>query len=218
MNNQAQRIKMIEELFDNIPFGAIVETGTFRGVTTEFLANFGVPLNSIEVNERYYQFAKLRLRRWRNVRVFLGHSTEVLRTLKNDGQFEESNIFFYLDAHWYDDLPLKDELTIIFEDVPKSVIMIDDFQVPHDEGYGYDDYGKQGKLCIDYLKELSAYNFAMFFPSMKSEQETGFRRGCVVLSSDQELATIMRLFTTISMYGRSHDLWHHDQDNNQRSR
>jgi hypothetical protein len=53
----------------------------------------------------------------------------------------ESPIFFYLDAHWSEDLPLADETEFIIRNLNTFTIMIDDFEVPRDSGFAYNDYG-----------------------------------------------------------------------------
>ena len=73
--------------------------------------------------------------------------------------------------------------------------MVDDFQVPHDSGYRFDDYGPQKRLCLDYLKPIENLGLQAFLPAVPSEQETGARRGCVVLG-DQSVA---RALSTLSM-------------------
>jgi hypothetical protein len=80
--------------------------------------------------------------------------------------------FFYLDAHWYDHLPLLDEMTLILERMSNSVIMVDDFQVPDDPGYCYDDYGEGQVLDLRYLLPLAHYDFAIFFPDVPSYLES----------------------------------------------
>lgn len=62
--------------------------------------------------------------------------------------------------------------------------MIDDFQVPGDEGYSYDDYGPGKRLCLDYLQPLSQFKLTAFFPTLPSREETGGKRGCVVLGDE----------------------------------
>jgi hypothetical protein len=39
------------------------------------------------------------------------------------------SLFVYLDAHWNDDLPLAEELEIVFGACPNAIVMIDDFNV-----------------------------------------------------------------------------------------
>ena len=58
---------------------------------------------------------------------------------------------FYLDAHWHEYLPLRDELEIALGQFANAVVLIDDFQVPDDPGYGFDDYGPGKTLNLEYL-------------------------------------------------------------------
>ena len=60
--------------------------------------------------------------------------------------------------------------------------MIDDFRVPGDDGYGYDDYGSGKKIEIDYIKDIiTKYKLKIFSPKISSSQETGEKRGCAIL-------------------------------------
>ena len=166
---------------------AIIETGTFRGTTTEYMAETGLPLYSVEGLARNYGFSRARLWRKRNVHLYHGDSREVLRRLfagklRNLG---DHTVFAYLDAHWNADLPLREELEIIFDHCPAAVVMIDDFQVPDDPGYQYDDYGSGKSLSPVYIEPvLSAYDLEAYYPAIRSSEETGAKRGCVVLGNE----------------------------------
>src|SRR5262249_42296175 len=132
----------------------IVETGTYLGITTELMSETGLPVFTIESHPRNYGFACARFWWRQNVRVLYGDSRARLGRL-----FDETlhplyglTLFFYLDAHWNDDLPLAEELDIVFRRCPKAVVMIDDFQVPSDAGYGFDDYGPGKALVLSYIR------------------------------------------------------------------
>jgi hypothetical protein len=160
-----------------------VETGTFRGTTTEFLLReSGVTVYTVEAAAHYYHFARLRFRGWRNLCLELGDSRAFLEKLARDPAVPKSNVFFYLDSHWEDDLPLHREIELITGFWRGVVIMVDDFQVPGDAGYGYDTYGSGIRLCLEHLQPLSPLGLTPFFPALPSEQETGRKRGCVVLA------------------------------------
>jgi hypothetical protein len=92
-------------------------------------------------------------------------------------------VFFYLDAHWHEHLPLREELEIGFNAWPNAVAMVDDFEVP-DTAYGYDDDGPGKALTLDYLRALQHPGLTSFFPAVGPKQETWGRRGCIVLGSD----------------------------------
>jgi hypothetical protein len=71
----------------------------------------------------------------------------------------------------------------VFSRCPGALVMADDFEVPHDPGYGYDDYGPGRALTRDYLTPvLETYRLSEFYPSTPSAHESGGRRGCVVLA------------------------------------
>ena len=186
-NGQLARQALFRDIIDTCQRFAIVETGTYLGTTAEFLADTGLPIFSIESDRRNYGFARARLWRRRNVSLFRGDSRETLRKLF-DGPLHElassSSLFFYLDAHWNDDLPLADELELVFSRCSAAAVMIDDFQVPFDAEYRYDDYGAGKALVPRYIAPVvSFYGLGTFYPSTSSATESGLRRGCVVLAN-----------------------------------
>ena len=69
--------------------------------------------------------------------------------------------------------------------------MVDDFRVPTDSGFAYDDYGKDKCLSVTNLHEAVTARPSMFFPKHASAHETGARRGCVVLAQG-DLADYIR--------------------------
>lgn len=186
LNAQEGRQRMVRQIFRTIPIGAVVETGTFRGSSTRFFANHvASPVYTVESNPRYFAYARLRFRLDRSIHVFHGDSRAFLRSLAADPAFPGGGIlFFYLDAHWGADLPLREELLLIAENWERTVILIDDFKVDDDPGYGYDDYGPDRRLCVEYIpRELWSSHVALY-PAIRSEDETGRKRGCIVLLSE----------------------------------
>jgi hypothetical protein len=149
------------------------------------MAGAGIPTYTIEADRRIYGFSRARLRRKRNVTLCQGDSRGELRTLF-DGPLRLASdevIFAYLDAHWNAELPLAEELEIIFSRCPAAIAMIDDFEVPFDPGYGYDDYGPEKAPTASYIAPVvSRYQLQTFYPSTPSAAESGLRRGCVVLA------------------------------------
>lgn len=179
LNGQAGRQGILRDLARTVAFDEVVETGTYRGNSTEFFAHvLGVPIHTVEAQPRYYHYAAQRLAPYPDVTVELGDSREILRRLgERPG---DPTTLFYLDAHWEQDLPLAEEVEIIAKGWSSGVVVIDDFQVPDDPGYTYDDYGPLKRLCVDYLPDVG---WSLYFPSLPSAEETGGRRGCAVLVS-----------------------------------
>lgn len=185
-NGQIHRLRMVERLLKSGIVDRIVETGSFRGDTTEFLAcTFPGLVITIEENVEYAKFTSIRLRRKKNVRVMCGDSAMLLReALRVE---PAGTTFVYLDAHWGRKLPLRDELLAVKECEFPVVVMIDDFEVPGDTGYGFDEYGEVGRLSWPYIADLVTGWFTVFWPAVSSTQESGARRGCCVLARGEAL-------------------------------
>jgi hypothetical protein len=195
-NGQPARKALYEQVLAKTHPQAIIETGTYLGMTTELMAQTGLPIYAVEAHPRFYGFVRARFWRTKNVKAFHGDSRTALRRLF-DGELKplaKGTLFFYLDAHWHDDLPLAEEIDIIYKASPLAVLMIDDFQVPFDAGYGYDDYGPGKALTPDYIRPMElTHQLSAFYPSTPSANDGPSKRGCVVLAKAahaRELASI----------------------------
>jgi len=193
-NGQERRKEIFRDLLRTLPIEAIVETGTYRGTTSLFLARESrLPVHTVEANARSHAFARLQLRafiRTGQLQPYLGDSRRFLARLARERRLPDANVFFYLDAHWSRDLPLREELELIFRHWRDAVVMVDDFQVPGTD-YEYDDYGEAGVLALPYLAPLSHLELDVFFPAAAPESETGGRRGCVVICRDPRVSVAL---------------------------
>ena len=82
-NGQTARQALFHDIIIHSRPRAIVETGTYLGTTTDFLADTGLPVYSIEADPRNYGFARARLWLRRNVTLLQGDSRETLHKLIN---------------------------------------------------------------------------------------------------------------------------------------
>jgi len=197
-NGQRNRLDIFRAIVDVCNISIIVETGTCRGATTEYMGrNFSGKIYSCEVNRRYFEYAKRRLAHLTNVEVQRIDSRRFLEQLFNLRPVQGKSIFFYLDAHWNKDLPLLGEIALILNSNIRAVVMIDDFEVPFDQGYGYDTYGQGKKLCLQMLKGFRDQMERAYFPALPAVKETGPRRGFIVFTTsvelDQRLGTLPSL-------------------------
>jgi predicted O-methyltransferase YrrM len=172
------------EINSRIIFDNYLETGTHLGVTTHFLASVarkrGAVVYSCEINDDYYRIASSTVGDLTNVRLHHCNSVDFLRLLSP--RVSGAVNFVYLDAHWYEYLPLRDELSVIVN-WPNTVVMIDDFKVPFDEGFGWDRYDDEREICMSYI-ESSIESHAAFFPNYSAQEEGAVARGyCVVAMS-----------------------------------
>jgi len=191
-NGQPGRQQLFLELVQTIRFSEIVETGTFRGDTAAFMARrSGLPVFSSEASPRHYGYSRTRFAWHRKVHVTLADSRAFLRAHFEKHHHAGTVTFVYLDAHWGPDLPLFEETRILFALASSMVIMIDDFQVPDDPGYAFDSYGIAATLNLQYLRLQDISNARVFFPALRSSEEAGARRGCVVLARAGPVADVL---------------------------
>jgi hypothetical protein len=186
-NGQINRMEIFREILEVCDISMVVETGCCRGSTTEYMArNFSGKVYSCEVDRRYFEYSARRLKDLANVELQLIDSRQLLRQLFKLPLPKDQAIFYYLDAHWNEDLPLLGEISLALDSEMPAVIMIDDFEVPFDQGFGYDIYGKT-KLCLGLLSGFRDRMGHSYFPARPAGTETGPRRGSVIFATSAEL-------------------------------
>ncbi|WFU18776.1 hypothetical protein [Bradyrhizobium sp. CB3481] len=191
MNGQTSRLEAVRQIIYAAGINRIIETGTFRGTTTEWFAQFGLPLETVETDQRFFYFAKARLSRFSNVEAHLDSSVSFLSKRLSHAD-RRDRILFYLDAHWENSLPLREELQVIFANHTNSIIVIDDFNVRDDTDYNYDDYGPDKALTLEYIENSNLPPYCAFYPATPAKQETGMKSGWIVLTPEPELAGVLR--------------------------
>lgn len=176
-NGQRKRLAIVEAIVSSGNFACAVETGTYRGTTTKFLADRFPHVVSIEINPRFLTFSRLRLRTRKNVEIIEGDSAAQLPSVLRQQQTGQL-IFVYLDAHWGGNLPLVEELRILEKSALDYVAAIDDFRVPGDGGYGHDN-AIGPPLVFKAIPRLRR----LWVPAAPSETEAGSMRGTGFLAS-----------------------------------
>ena len=185
MNGQRFRQNLFRTLIREFDPQVVFESGTYCGASTQFLSHVsGRPVYTVEKNARFARCAARRFRNIPDVRVFNDDSRSILYMLRDSDHFPRERVLFYLDAHWEADLPLREEVDIITKTWTNSLVVIDDFKVPDDAGYGFDSYGDV-QLSMDYLGEEVVRSYETFWPNCPSREENGARRGCVVLAAPE---------------------------------
>lgn len=154
MEKGALEDKKLYEEFSNLiktfNINKIIETGTYLGWSTKIMCTFGVPVESVEINTEFFNYAKSNLH-YENLRL---HNSSSIDFLNNMEVQENENYLFFIDSHWDPEpLPLLEELEAIHKKGIKPVIIIHDFFVPDENGkakFGYDKYGDQ-TLCLEFI-------------------------------------------------------------------
>lgn len=181
LNGQHGRAEIMRKMSHWRTFDRLIETGTYRGTSSSFLADvFGARLHSVEASAELHRFAQRRYAGRSDIELACADSRSFLGHAAASWPLDE-NVLFYLDAHWEQDLPLWDELSIIFENWQSPVVVIDDFEVPGDDAYGFDGYGVGQILDVATLAQHLPPGIGAWSPLLPGVEETGARRGCVVL-------------------------------------
>jgi len=156
-----------------------VETGTFKGNTTTFFADLFPKVYSVEANKALYRSAKKEFADCDNLTLVHGSSADalprILSTIRN------ARALFYLDAHWGDDWPLREELQAIAKTHrDRCVIVIDDFKVPGREDLPFDYYGNR-ECSLEYIQDLLPAIFSSYKVLYVIPRSTGSHAKCVLL-------------------------------------
>jgi hypothetical protein len=163
---------LILEVLTALPVTSFVETGTWRGDSTQMVAMRYPALRifTSEVVEKSFNLSRAALRKYPNITQDLGSSDQFIQKLIAGQRLGELSLFF-LDAHWHTYWPLRAELKHISDAKLKCVIVIDDFEVPGQPQFAYDIDGggelTEGEKCnLDYIRpSLSSDNsYRVLFP------------------------------------------------------
>ena len=204
-NGQVERCATFLEMIERLQPAALVETGTYRGTSTEFMArHFTGPIHSCEIDRRCFQGSRRKLARFPQVELAQSDSRAFLRYVLARLK-PAAPLLVYLDAHWWDDLPLAEEIAIILGSGHDAAIMIDDFEVPDDAGYTFDDFGPGKRFCLDMLAFMADRPEPLFYPRARSEAETGSKRGALVISTGPRVTAALQAVTRLR--GQSFAAW-----------
>ncbi len=192
MNGQRTRLRTSFLLSQLVKPNIAIESGSYLGTTTQYLVSLvSEKTYSIEVNPEFAAIAKARLEsdiHSGRIEIVDGDSAvempRILRGLDSKAQI----VFAYLDAHWLEHIPLRDEVQALLEWGGDFVAVVDDFYIPSDLGYGYDQY-KNHRVDISHIP--SSDRISVWVPEDDSSTESGAHRGTayIVSSKFKDLVT-----------------------------
>jgi hypothetical protein len=193
-NGQVRRIQNICLIASAFKPDFCIETGTYLGTTTTFLAGLSDNKTfSFEIDTKSASQAKNRfVNNYPGLNIDLIHGDsavelpKILKTLSQD-----KKIFVYLDSHWVHDVPTAQEITILSAWGKNWIAVIDDFKIDHDPGYGFDAYD-QVEVGPEVVPRINGLE--VWVPKEKSKFETGARRGTGYI------------FTELSVKHMNHDI------------
>ena len=168
----------INTLVNEHEIKTIIETGTNQGASTIALSEMADMVYTIEINEVVWG-KNQHLRKMKNVIALCGNSPDVLDEILSE---VKQPVLFYLDAHWKDYWPLRDELKAIINSKMKNpVICIHDFKVPG-KNFGYDEYNGR-VLDFSYIEDLLPLVYLNSFDYCYNSEVMGDRRGIIYIWS-----------------------------------
>jgi len=203
LNGSINRKRIFAELLRLYNFSYILETGTYLGDSAGYFAQTaGIPVHSSEINPLLHSLAKSRLRHVQHVTLHNCDSRAFLRDMAGKRGLTDCECFFYLDAHWGIDYPLAEEVALIALHWRRFVVMVDDFQVPGDDGYAFDRCGLFKRMNLALIdKSLRRHNLAAYFPSLPGREDTtpGKPKGFVILSDSGEYGSRLQALPLLKM-------------------
>jgi len=157
-----------------------IETGTCLGYTTEFLCSLFEVVKTIEINAKFLTIAKEnRLNKHKNCKMFFGDSAKDLSFMLEN---MTNKTLIFLDAHWGNHCPLKNELKQIANAKLKPVIAIHDFKVPNHPELGYDSIDGQ-PFTYEWLKsDIDAIYGNDGYGYHYNNKSTGAKRGIIYIT------------------------------------
>lgn len=151
-NNAPELGIVFNQLKTQYQLEVAVETGTYYAHTTAFFASLFDEVHTIELNQELHENACNFLSPFPHVTCHLGSSESVLKDLLPS--LKGKRALFYLDAHWNEFWPLRDELKEIAKTHRNNcIVVIDDFKVPYRSDIGYDKYGPH-ECSLTYISDL----------------------------------------------------------------
>jgi hypothetical protein len=190
-NGQAQRWKTISALARVFNGTNVIETGTFMGSSSPYLASLvSGKTFTIEIDSQSARLAQKRFTKNHShldINLILGDSAIEISKVLSGLDPSSSRIIAYLDAHWLDAIPTSEELLALCKWGGPWLAIIDDFHVETDSGYGFDKYENTiiGKDLVPKDYELRTY-----VPSQNSIFETGRKKGTGYIFNQKAWALI----------------------------
>lgn len=131
----------LDERLNSLFNKRVIHYPIFKNVNNDSIAK----IYSVDIDKERQSILTELFSSNQNINVIKKSSEKFLEeAIKNGLVTDKDSCFFYLDAHWGQHWPLREEIREILK-LPKSVIAIDDFVVPWRPWHGFDFY--RTKIC-----------------------------------------------------------------------
>lgn len=191
MNGQRNRLRTSFLLSEILKPDYAIESGSYLGTSTQYLASLvSTKTYSIEINQEFSSVAKARLKEdidANRIEIIDGNSAVQMPLILDRINPAASNVLAYLDAHWLEHIPLLEEIQSLLNWGGNFIAVIDDFYIPGDPGYGFDQY-ENHRVDISHVPVSD--EISVWIPSANSSTESGARRGTAYVVSNKLKAKI----------------------------
>jgi len=134
-----------------------IETGTQMGWTCGWVAQHypGLPVHTVELQDRFFQLASENLAEYPSVKMTKGDSRDFIKQQCEELRSQSGIPLFWLDAHWWPPVPLRDECRAVAS-LDKYICVIDDFasKNPDFGGDVFDDPGGRVTNNLAYVADI----------------------------------------------------------------
>lgn len=143
-------------------------------VFSECHQNSDYKIYSVDVDSEKVAAAKEAFASNPNIVVECSSSENFLKSLiDNEALTDRGRVLFFLDAHWNDYWPLRDEIIQILK-LLRFAIVVDDFAVPGHPEFGFDTY-KDGVCDWKLIKDLfSGRDVTVYYPRRSNRDCRGW--------------------------------------------
>lgn len=143
---------LVKHIMESLKPDRFVETGTHMGWTDMWMAQHypSLPIYTVEIDAQYYGVAVHNCKPYPNVKLYHMSSPDFLRLIYDE--LKKGLTFFFLDAHFWQYVPLRDECKVIVT-LDKYVILVDDFACKNPD-FGGDTFSGKFANNIEYLADI----------------------------------------------------------------
>jgi len=195
-----------KHIIRKLEINSFVETGIWQGKQIKYVSDwfnefFGenYKMFEVDVKEEYVDSVKERYKENDNIFPILADSEEWLK--ENINLFKDNRTLFFLDAHWYEKLPLRGEIESVLTLNNKPIIAIDDYLNPFNvSARGYDVYNGT-PIGTEFIRDLIQDRVEVVVhcnkPQDRSLEPLGLGEGgnqCAFLFIDETIENVISFF------------------------
>lgn len=150
-----------KELITRFKINRFIETGIHKGETLEIVNNWYKELSPTTIPEYHIYEVDINEDYCKKAIEFIGNDPHVSITCMSSEKYlaelvkqftTEDRVLFYLDAHWLEYWPLRDEISEVLK-LKNAIFLVDDYKVPF-AMFGSWDRWHNSDTGTEYIKDL----------------------------------------------------------------